>query len=81
MTKSSRCAAAAPEGSGWPFSRSGSTINSDAQKARATHAAQETEAAYVKILESSQTLLTVLKKESANIARRRQPHGESALVR
>ena len=35
----------------------------------------------MKILESSQTLLTVLKKESANIARRRQPHGESALVR
>ncbi|KAK9822486.1 hypothetical protein WJX81_001071 [Elliptochloris bilobata] len=41
---------------------------------------QETESAYVKILESSQTLLTILKKESANIARKRQPH-ESALAR
>ena len=44
--------------------------------------AQETESAYVKILESSQTLLAILKKESANIARKRQvaPHGEG-LVR
>ena len=33
---------------------------------------QETEAAYLKILESSQTLLTVLKRESVNIQKRRQ---------
>lgn len=32
----------------------------------------ETEAAYVKILESSQTLLTVLKRESVNIQKKRQ---------
>ncbi|KAK9810918.1 hypothetical protein WJX73_008364 [Symbiochloris irregularis] len=33
---------------------------------------QETEAAYVKILESSQTLLTVLKRESGNLQTRKQ---------
>lgn len=33
---------------------------------------QETEAAYVKILESSQTLLTVLKREAVNIQKKRQ---------
>lgn len=33
----------------------------------------ETEAAYLKICESSQTLLTVLKREAANIERKRQP--------
>ncbi len=46
--------------------------------------AQETEFAYVKILESSQTLLTVLRKESANIAKRRQlpgVHGDAGLAR
>ena len=32
---------------------------------------QETESAYVKILESSQTLLTVLKRESVNIQKKR----------
>lgn len=32
---------------------------------------QETEAAYHKILESSQTLLTVLKRESTSIQKRR----------
>jgi Sjoegren syndrome nuclear autoantigen 1 len=32
----------------------------------------ETEAAYLKILESSQTLLTVLKRESVNIQKKRQ---------
>ena len=33
---------------------------------------QETEAAYMKILESSQTLLTVLKRESVNMTKKRQ---------
>ncbi len=33
---------------------------------------QETEAAYVKILESSQTLLTVLKRETINISKKKQ---------
>lgn len=33
---------------------------------------QETESAYIKILESSQTLLTVLKRESVNIQKKRQ---------
>jgi len=33
---------------------------------------QETEAAYMKILESSQTLLHVLKRESVNLTKRRQ---------
>lgn len=33
---------------------------------------QETEQAYLKILESSQTLLTVLKRESINIQKKRQ---------
>ena len=33
---------------------------------------QETEAAYMKILESSQTLLHVLKRESVNLSRKRQ---------
>merc|ERR1711907_662640 len=33
---------------------------------------QETEAAYLKILESSQTLLHVLKRESANMNKKRQ---------
>mmetsp|Transcript_17245 Transcript_17245/g.23826 ORF Transcript_17245/g.23826 Transcript_17245/m.23826 type:complete len:116 (+) Transcript_17245:178-525(+) len=33
---------------------------------------QETEAAYLKILESSQTLLTVLKRESTNISKKSQ---------
>lgn len=33
---------------------------------------QETEAAYLKILESSQTLLTVLKRESTNLQSRKQ---------
>ncbi|KAF5826455.1 hypothetical protein DUNSADRAFT_3036 [Dunaliella salina] len=33
----------------------------------------ETEGAYMKILESSQTLLTVLKREAMNIQRKRQP--------
>lgn len=33
---------------------------------------QETEAAYLKILESSQTLLTVLKREAVNIQRKKQ---------
>lgn len=33
---------------------------------------QETEGAYVKILESSQTLLTVLKRETVNMTRRKQ---------
>lgn len=33
---------------------------------------QETEAAYLKILESSQTLLTVLKRESINIQKKKQ---------
>lgn len=32
---------------------------------------QETEAAYLKILESSQTLLTVLKREAVNIQKKR----------
>lgn len=33
---------------------------------------QETESAYLKILESSQTLLTVLKREAVNIQKKRQ---------
>jgi Sjoegren syndrome nuclear autoantigen 1 len=33
---------------------------------------QETEAAYLKILESSQTLLTVLKRESISISKKSQ---------
>lgn len=33
---------------------------------------QETEAAYMKILESSQTLLHVLKRESVNLAKKKQ---------
>lgn len=33
---------------------------------------QETEAAYLKILESSQTLLTVLKREAVNIQKKKQ---------
>eukprot|EP00455_Lapot_gusevi_P002927 TRINITY_DN11209_c0_g1_i1.p1 TRINITY_DN11209_c0_g1~~TRINITY_DN11209_c0_g1_i1.p1 ORF type:complete len:117 (+),score=47.92 TRINITY_DN11209_c0_g1_i1:71-421(+) len=33
---------------------------------------RETEAAYMKILESSQTLLTVLKRESVNLTKKRQ---------
>ena len=33
---------------------------------------QETEGAYIKILESSQTLLTVLKRESVSIQNKRQ---------
>mmetsp|Transcript_46327 Transcript_46327/g.129139 ORF Transcript_46327/g.129139 Transcript_46327/m.129139 type:complete len:112 (+) Transcript_46327:148-483(+) len=33
---------------------------------------QETEAAYMKILESSQTLLHVLKRESSNLAKKKQ---------
>uniref|UniRef100_A0A7R9Z888 Deflagellation inducible protein n=1 Tax=Chlamydomonas euryale TaxID=1486919 RepID=A0A7R9Z888_9CHLO len=33
---------------------------------------QETEAAYLKILESSQTLLTVLKREAINIQKKKQ---------
>lgn len=33
---------------------------------------QETEAAYLKILESSQTLLTVLKREAVNMQKKRQ---------
>lgn len=33
---------------------------------------QETEGAYIKILESSQTLLTVLKRESVSIQKKRQ---------
>ena len=33
---------------------------------------QETEAAYLKILESSQTLLTVLKREAVNISKKKQ---------
>eukprot|EP01083_Nonionella_stella_P075023 203700_1 len=33
---------------------------------------QETEAAYMKILESSQTLLHVLKRESVNLTKKRQ---------
>lgn len=33
---------------------------------------QETEGAYLKILESSQTLLTVLKREAVNIQKKRQ---------
>eukprot|EP00743_Colponemidia_sp_Colp-15_P000982 GILK01001085.1.p1 GENE.GILK01001085.1~~GILK01001085.1.p1 ORF type:complete len:131 (+),score=27.82 GILK01001085.1:58-393(+) len=33
---------------------------------------QETEAAYMKILESSQTLLHVLKRESVNLVKKRQ---------
>ncbi len=48
------------------------------------NAVQETEFAYVKILESSQTLLSVLRKESANIAKRRQlpgTHGDAGLAR
>ena len=32
----------------------------------------ETEAAYLKILESSQTLLTVLKREAVNISKKKQ---------
>jgi len=32
---------------------------------------QETEAAYMKILESSQTLLSVLKRESVNLTKRK----------
>ena len=32
----------------------------------------ETEAAYMKILESSQTLLHVLKRESVNLTKKRQ---------
>lgn len=38
----------------------------------ASQVIQETEAAYLKILESSQTLLTVLKRESINIQKKRQ---------
>ena len=33
---------------------------------------QETEAAYMKILESSQTLLTVLKRETVNLTKKKQ---------
>ena len=33
---------------------------------------QETEAAYIKILESSQTLLHVLKRESVNLSKKKQ---------
>jgi Sjoegren syndrome nuclear autoantigen 1 len=33
---------------------------------------QETEAAYMKILESSQTLLTVLKREATSLTKKRQ---------
>jgi sjoegren syndrome nuclear autoantigen 1 len=38
---------------------------------------QETEAAYSKIVESSHTLLNVLKKEATSIARRSLPPGGS----
>ncbi len=34
---------------------------------------QETEAAYMKILESSQTLLHVLKRESTQLSKKKQP--------
>ena len=33
----------------------------------------ETEAAYLKILESSQTLLTVLKRETVTLTKKQQP--------
>jgi Sjoegren syndrome nuclear autoantigen 1 len=35
----------------------------------------ETEAAYLKILESSQTLLTVLKRETITLTKKGQPSG------
>ncbi len=34
---------------------------------------QETEAAYMKILESSQTLLHVLKRETTHLSKKKQP--------
>eukprot|EP01084_Bolivina_argentea_P133273 235190_1 len=37
------------------------------------HTIQETEAAYMKILESSQTLLHVLKRESTQLSKKKQP--------
>ncbi|KAM4634862.1 microtubule nucleation factor SSNA1 [Polymixia lowei] len=36
----------------------------------------ETEAAYMKILESSQTLLSVLKKEAGNLSKATEPRGK-----
>jgi Sjoegren syndrome nuclear autoantigen 1 len=36
---------------------------------------QETEAAYMKILESSQTLLTVLKREATTLQKKKQTSG------
>ncbi|KAG5191644.1 Deflagellation inducible protein,13 kDa [Tribonema minus] len=36
------------------------------------HTIQETESAYMKILESSQTLLHVLKRETSNLSKKRQ---------
>ena len=36
---------------------------------------QETEAAYMKILESSQTLLNVLKRETVNLVKKKQTSG------
>ena len=36
----------------------------------------QTEAAYSKIMESSQTLLHVLKRESVNLTKRKQTSGE-----
>merc|ERR1712182_106437 len=41
---------------------------------------QETEAAYLKILESSQTLLHVLKRESANLQKKSQASRNSAII-
>ncbi|CAE7684946.1 Ssna1 [Symbiodinium sp. KB8] len=54
-----------------------SRINEDLQRKMAARnefdqTIQETEAAYYKILESSQTLLQVLKRESANLVKRKQ---------
>ncbi|KAM3874502.1 microtubule nucleation factor SSNA1 [Diretmus argenteus] len=37
----------------------------------------ETEAAYMKILESSQTLLSVLKKETGNLSKATEPRGKA----
>ena len=54
-----------------------SVINEELQRKMAARnefdqTIQETEAAYMKILESSQTLLHVLKRESTNLTKKRQ---------
>ncbi|KPP79038.1 Sjoegren syndrome nuclear autoantigen 1-like [Scleropages formosus] len=46
-----------------------------ASRAELDRTIAETEAAYMKILESSQALLSVLKKETGNLARATDPRG------